>query len=60
MSVGRATTKNISVLRRISYSNGNLLSVEGAMIDALFNVAIFATLVLCIVGFGAWARKRVP
>jgi hypothetical protein len=30
------------------------------MIDALFNVAVFATLGLCIVGFGAWARKRVP
>jgi hypothetical protein len=36
-----------------------MLSVEGAMIDALFNVAVFATLVLCIVGFGAWAHKRV-
>jgi hypothetical protein len=30
------------------------------MIDALFNLTLFATLVLCIVGFGAWARKRVP
>jgi hypothetical protein len=30
-----------------------VLSVEGAMIDALFNVAIFAALGLCIVGFGA-------
>jgi hypothetical protein len=30
------------------------------MIDALFNVAVFAALVLCIVGFGAWAQKRVP
>jgi hypothetical protein len=29
------------------------------MIDALFNVAVFATLVLCIVGFGAWAHRRV-
>jgi hypothetical protein len=37
-----------------------VLSVEGAMIDALFNVAVFATLVLCIVGFSAWAHKRVP
>jgi hypothetical protein len=44
----------------INPSKGNLLSVEGAMIDALFNVAIFATLVLCIVGFSAWAHKRVP
>jgi hypothetical protein len=26
------------------------------MIDALFNVAVFAALALCIVGFGAWAR----
>jgi hypothetical protein len=33
--------------------------VEGAMIDALVNVAVFATLVLCIAGFGAWAHKRV-
>ena len=30
------------------------------MIDAVFNVAVFAALVLCIVGFGAWADKRVP
>jgi hypothetical protein len=29
------------------------------MIDALFNVAVFAMLALCIVGFGAWADKRV-
>jgi hypothetical protein len=33
--------------------------VEGAMIDALVNVAVFATLVLCIAGFGARAHKRV-
>jgi hypothetical protein len=38
----------------------NLLSVEGSMIDAVVNVTIFAALVLCIVGFGAWAHKRVP
>jgi hypothetical protein len=30
------------------------------MIDAVFNIAVFAALVLCIVGFGAWAHKRVP
>jgi hypothetical protein len=31
------------------------------MIDALlFNAAIFATLVLCIIGFSTWAHKRVP
>jgi hypothetical protein len=42
------------------YPSGNLLSVEGSMIDAVVNVAIFAALVLCIVGFGAWAHKRVP
>jgi hypothetical protein len=30
------------------------------MIDAVFNVAVFAALVLCIAGFGAWADKRVP
>jgi hypothetical protein len=29
------------------------------MIDAVFNVAVFAALGLCIVGFGAWAHKRV-
>jgi hypothetical protein len=29
------------------------------MIGALFNVAVFAALVLCIVGFSAWAHKRV-
>jgi hypothetical protein len=28
------------------------------MIDALFNVAVFAALALCIVGFSAWACKR--
>jgi hypothetical protein len=33
--------------------------MEGNMIDALFNVAVFAVLGLCIVGFGAWAHKRV-
>jgi hypothetical protein len=26
------------------------------MIDAVLNVAVFATLVLCVAGFGAWAR----
>jgi hypothetical protein len=42
---------NIFVLRT---SNGNLASVEGSMIDAVFTVAVFrAALVLCIVGFGA-------
>jgi hypothetical protein len=30
------------------------------MIDAVFNVAVFASLVLCIAGFGAWAHQRVP
>ena len=39
---------------------GNLLSVEGSMIDAVMNAAVFAALVLCIVGFSAWAHKRVP
>jgi hypothetical protein len=42
------------------YLKCNLLSVEGSMIDAVVNVAIFAALVLCIVGFGTWAQKRVP
>jgi hypothetical protein len=44
---------NPSLKRRSSF-------VEGVMIDAVFNVAIFATLGLCIVGFSAWAHKRVP
>ena len=44
----------------INPSKGNLLSVEGAMIDAVSNVAVFAALALCIVGFSAWAHKRVP
>jgi hypothetical protein len=30
------------------------------MTDAVLNVAVFAALGLCIVGFGAWAHKRVP
>jgi hypothetical protein len=30
------------------------------MIDALLNVAVFAVLVLCIVGFGVdWPHRRV-
>ena len=29
------------------------------MIYVLFNVAVLATLGLCIVGFSAWAQKRV-
>jgi hypothetical protein len=33
--------------------------MEGNVIDALFNVAVFAALALCIVGFSAWAHKRV-
>jgi len=33
--------------------------MEGNMIDALLNVAVFAALALCIVGFSAWAHKRV-
>jgi hypothetical protein len=30
------------------------------MIDAVLNIAVFAALVLSIVGFSAWAHKRVP
>jgi hypothetical protein len=30
------------------------------MIDAVLNAAVFVALVLCIVGFGAWAQKRIP
>jgi len=30
------------------------------MTDAVLNVAVFAAMVLCIVGFGAWAHRRVP
>jgi len=49
----------ISYAGQINPSKGNLLSVEGTMIDALFNIAVFATLGLCILGFRAWAHKRV-
>ena len=28
------------------------------MIDAVLNIAVFAALVLCIVGFGAWNVRR--
>jgi hypothetical protein len=28
------------------------------MIDAVLNVAVFAALILCIVGFSAWAHRR--
>jgi hypothetical protein len=37
-------TGNISRAGQINPSIGNLLSMEGNMIDALFNVAVFATL----------------
>jgi hypothetical protein len=30
------------------------------MIDAVLTVGVFATLGLCIVGFGAWTHKRIP
>ena len=50
---------NISHARQINPSKGNLLSMEGNMIDALFNVAVFAALALSIVGFSAWAHERV-
>jgi hypothetical protein len=30
------------------------------MIDAVLNVAVFAALVLCIVGFSEWAHRHVP
>ncbi len=29
------------------------------MIDAVLNIAVFAALVLCIVGFGAWNAPNV-
>ena len=29
------------------------------MIDAMLNIALFAALVLCIVGFSGWAHKRL-
>jgi hypothetical protein len=41
------------------YFNGNLLSVEGSMIDSVLNVAVFAALILCIVGFSAWAKSSI-
>ena len=47
-------TTNQHLKRRSAFSG------EEAMIDAVLNVAVFAALVLCIVGFSAWARKRVP
>jgi hypothetical protein len=52
-------TGNMCRPQQINPSKGNLLSMEGNMIDALLNVAIFAALVLCIVAFSAWAHKRV-
>jgi hypothetical protein len=30
-----------------------------AMIDSVLNVAVFAALVLCIVGFSAWAKSFI-
>jgi hypothetical protein len=42
--------------QQINPSKGNLLSMEGNMNDALFNVAVFTTLALSIVGFSAWAH----
>jgi hypothetical protein len=54
---GVASNWEYLYLRLINPSK--VLLVEGAMIDALFAVAVFATLGLCIVGFGAWAHKRV-
>jgi hypothetical protein len=45
-------------LRQIKTSNGNLLSVEESMIDAVLNIAVFAALVVCVVWFSAWAHKR--
>jgi len=56
---GVASDREYLPLRQINPSKGNLLSVVGAMIDAVLNVAVFATLALCIVGFSAWAHKRV-
>jgi hypothetical protein len=53
-----AATGNISGLRQINTSSGNLLSVEGNMIDAVLSISVFAALVLCIVGFDAWAPRR--
>lgn len=41
------------------YLYGNLLSVEGSMIDSVLNVAVFAALILCIVGFSAWAKSSI-
>jgi hypothetical protein len=54
------TDGNIFHLRQINTAKEILLSVEGSMIDSALNVAVFAALVLCIAGFGAWAHKRVP
>jgi hypothetical protein len=47
------------ILEKSMPQEGDLLSLQGSMIDALLNVAVFAALALCIVGFGALAQKRV-
>jgi hypothetical protein len=36
----------------------NLEIARSRMIDAVLNVAVFAALILCIVGFGTWAHRR--
>jgi hypothetical protein len=59
-ALGQGIAGNISGPQQIDTARSNLLSVEGSMIDALMNVAVFAALVLCIVEFSAWAHKRVP
>jgi len=37
----------------------NALDASDLAVGALVNVAVFAALGLCIVGFGAWAHRRV-
>jgi hypothetical protein len=59
LSVHR-TDGNIFHLRQINTAKAICFQWRGSMIDAVFNVAVFASLVLCIAGFGAWAHKRVP
>jgi hypothetical protein len=51
---------NISGLRPIYTStSSNLLSMEGSVIDAMLNIAVFAVLILCLVGFGARLMRRL-
>jgi len=51
-----ASEGNIFRLHQIMPMRGNARG--GNMIDALFNIAVFAVLVLCIVGFSMYGNAR--